>query len=315
MQESQNLTDNKAIDEEIDFIDFFKIISEGKWIIISITSLACVIVVIYSLLLPNIYQSKALLVPNESSSSTLNDYGGLASIAGLSIAPKQGPESNSYKAIEKLNTLSFFENNILPNIFLPNLMAIEKWDPKKNKIIYDEEIYDATQNKWVRDFTYPQKLIPSSQESFSKFKEQIIISQDRLTGFVTIVSKHQSPYVAKNWVELIVDEVNSFYREKDKEEAEKAANYLNMQIIETNFSEIKQVTAELLEQEIQTLTLIEANDFYVYEYIDPPAVMEEKSEPRRSIICIMGAFIGLIISIVVVFLRHLYINKANLLNG
>ena len=186
---------------------------------------------------------------------------------------------------------------------------------KKNKIIYDEEIYDATQNKWVRDFTYPQKLIPSSQESFSIFKEQIIISQDRLTGFVTIVAKHQSPYVAKNWVELIVDEVNSFYREKDKEEAEKAANYLNMQIIETNFSEIKQVTAELLEQEIQTLTLIEANDFYVYEYIDPPAVMEEKSEPRRSIICIIGAFIGLIISIVVVFLRHLYINKANLLNG
>lgn len=315
MQESQNLTNNQNIDEDIDFIDLFKIISKGKWIIISITSLACVVVVIYSLLLPNIYQSKALLVPNESSSSGLNDYGGLASIAGLSIAPKQGAESNSFKAIEKLNTLSFFRSNILPNIFLPNLMAVEKWDPKKNIIIYDEEIYIASQNKWVREFTYPQKQIPSAQESFSVFKEHIIISQDKLTGFVTIVAKHQSPFVAKYWVELIVQEVNSFYREKDKEEAEKATNYLNMQMIETNFSEIKQVTAELLEQEIQTLTLIEANDYYVYEYIDPPAVMEDKSEPRRSIICIIGAFIGLIVSILIVTLRHLYTNKSNLLNG
>ena len=38
----------------------------------------------------------------------------------------------------------------------------------------------------------------------------------------------------------------------------------------TRFSEIKQVTAELLGQEIQKLTLIEANSDYVFEYVYPP---------------------------------------------
>ena len=81
------------------------------------------------------------------------------------------------------------------------------------------------------------------------------------------------------------------------------------QIAQTSFTEIKQVIAELLQQKTQQLTLIEASDFYVFEYIDPPAVMERKSEPRRAIICVLGALIGVIISIIVILIRHYVINK------
>ena len=49
----------------------------------------------------------------------------------------------------------------------------------------------------------------------------------------------------------------------------------------TGLSEIKQVLAQLLQEETKKLTLIEANQFYVFDYIDPPAVMEQKSEPNR----------------------------------
>jgi hypothetical protein len=50
----------------------------------------------------------------------------------------------------------------------------------------------------------------------------------------------------------------------------------------TSLSEIKQVLAQLLQEETKKLTLIEANQSYVFDYIDPPAVMEKKSEPKRS---------------------------------
>ena len=40
--------------------------------------------------------------------------GGLASIAGINLSQSGG---NVDEAIDKLKTLSFFENNILPNIF------------------------------------------------------------------------------------------------------------------------------------------------------------------------------------------------------
>ena len=67
------------------------------------------------------------------------------------------------------------------------------------------------------------------------------LSEDKKSGFITLSIKHQSPFIAKQWVELIVNEVNSFYRQKDKSESEKAVSYLNQQISMTGLSEIKQV--------------------------------------------------------------------------
>ena len=184
-------------------------------------------------------------------------------------------------------------------------MAFDSWNSGKNINNYKNDIYDLSSNSWVRDYSYPQKQIPSAQESFDKFQaEHVSISEEKKNNFVTIKVKHQSPYVAKEWAELLTNQINYFYREKDREEAEKAVNYLNTQIAKTNLSEIKQVIAALLQQETQKLTLIEANEFYVYEFIDPPAVMETKSEPSRAIICILGAILGGILSILTVMLRH-----------
>jgi LPS O-antigen subunit length determinant protein (WzzB/FepE family) len=79
----------------------------------------------------------------------------------------------------------------------------------------------------------------------------------------------------------------------------------------TNLSEIKQVMAELLQQETQKLTLVEANQFYVFDYIDPPAVMEDRSEPRRSQICILGGILGGLLGIIIVLIRRYWPRKAD----
>jgi LPS O-antigen subunit length determinant protein (WzzB/FepE family) len=100
-----------------------------------------------------------------------------------------------------------------------------------------------------------------------------------------------------------------FYRQKDKSESEKAVSYLNQQISMTGLSEIKQVLAQLLQEETKKLSLIEANQHYVFDYIDPPAVMEIKSEPKRVLICILGALLGGMLSIVLVLIRHYAFSK------
>ena len=69
-------------------------------------------------------------------------------------------------------------------------------------------------------------------------------------------------------------------------------------------SEIKVVLAQLLQEETKKLTLIEANKFYVFDFIDPPAVMEKKSEPDRLLICILSALLGIILGILLVLIRH-----------
>jgi LPS O-antigen subunit length determinant protein (WzzB/FepE family) len=71
-------------------------------------------------------------------------------------------------------------------------------------------------------------------------------------------------------------------------------------------SEIKEALAQLLQEQTKKLTLNEANQLYVFDYIDPPAVMEEKSGPKRALICILGTLLGGILSVLYVLIRHYY---------
>jgi LPS O-antigen subunit length determinant protein (WzzB/FepE family) len=305
----QNAHTNKHSDDynEIDLRELFYVLSEGRWIIVSVTTFISIIGVIYSLLLPNIYESKALLVPvNLSSgiSGALGGYSGIAGLAGIDL-PSDGDDGNAAQAIQKISSLSFFENNILTNIYLPDLMAVKSWNPKTNTVAFDENIYNTNSNTWIRNYSYPQKQIPSAQESFQEFtSKHLSLSEDAKSGFITLSIKHHSPFIAKQWVELAVNEVNSYYRQKDKIESESSVSYLEQQISITVLSEIKQVLASLLQEEVKKLTLIEANQHYVFDYIDPPAVMEEKSEPKRALICILSALLGAILSILLVFIRQ-----------
>ena len=311
MQDSLNKKSGD-INHEIDLMEIFYVIFQGKWFIVSITSFVSIIAVIISILLPNIYQSHALLTPSKASSgisSAIQNYSGLAGLAGIKL-PSGVNDANASQAIEKIRSLSFFETKILKSIHLPDLMAAKIWEPETNTLSYDGNIYDAKSSAWVRDFSYPQQQIPSAQESFKVFKDKHLnLIEDKSSGFFTLSIKHQSPFIAKQWVELVVDEINSFYRQKDKLESQKAITYLNQQISMTSFSEIKEVLAQLAQEEIKKLTLIEANQFYVFEYIEPPAVMERKFGPNRALIIFLSALLSGMLSIFIVLIRHYFFKK------
>jgi len=296
-------------DEEIDIKELFSVLMAGKLVIIAIMTLVSIIAVIYSLLIPNIYESRALLVPVNSSNSisgAFSSYSNLAGLAGINL-PSNSNETNTQQALEKIKSLSFFENNILKNIHLPNLMAIKEWNPNSNILVYDQNIYDAKSNTWVRDFSYPQQQIPSAQESYEIFKsEHLTLNEDKNSGFITLSIKHQSPYIAKQWVELIINEIDDFYRLKDKLESEKSVSYLNKQILLTSFSETKQALAQLLQEETKKLALIEGSEFYVFDYIDTPTIMEEKSSPNRALIIILGVLLGGMLGIVSVLIKYYF---------
>lgn len=298
-------------DDVINLKELLNIILSKKTFLITVIGFFSSIALFFSLTLPNIYQSSALLSPVAQSgiSASMRSYSGLASLAGISL-PQQSGETTVLKATEKINSLSFFSEYILPKIFLPDLMAIESWDSKLNKINYDQNKYDIKTNSWTRSISYPQNVVPSAQESYEIFvKNHLNVSQDKETGFVLISVKHQSPFVAQEWAELIVSQVNNFFREKDRKESETALNYLNSQIAITGFSEIKQAIAELVKQQTQKLTLIEVSDFYVFDYIDPPVVMESTTEPNRKSIFLIGAFIGFIFGLLIILFQHYFLSK------
>lgn len=311
---NKNFNKNKEtyFDDEIDIYEFFQVLINAKLFILLVTFLVTAAAILFSFLLPNVYQSKALLAPQESMSSmtsSIQNYNNLANLAGINLNSNID-SGNKTKAMKKVVSLSFFENNILPKIYLPNLMAVDSFDHESKTLIYDTNIFDKASEKWVRDFKYPQKLIPSPQEGFKVFlEEHLVIDEDQKTGFVTIAINHQSPFIAQKWTELIVTELNEFFRKNDKGQAEKSIKYLNEQMVKSSFAEIRQVIAGLIQQETQNLSLIEAKKEYVFAYIDPPVVMEEKDKPRRAIIVFIGFLFGSFFGGIIVLIRHYTVKK------
>ena len=304
--ENKTKADNTEIlKEEIDLKEIFSAIWQGKYLIVSLAASFSILAMIYSLSLPNIYQSKALLSPvgEDNINNTFQNYAGLASLAGIDISP-QGKDKNTLRALEKVNSFSFFKENILPKIFLPDLVAVDSWNANENIIEYDDNLYNQNLDKWIA-----KSEIPSEQESFKVFKKILNVTKDINTGFVTISVRHKSPIVSMEWTELVVKELNYFFRSKDKLEAEAAMIYLNNQIARTNFVEVKQAIAQVLQKKTQQLALIEVTDFYIFEYIDPPKVEEEKDEPSRSLISVLGLILGTIFGISFVIFNYYRIKQ------
>ena len=304
--ENKTKADNTEIlKEEIDLKEIFSAIWQGKYLIVSLAASFSILAMIYSLSLPNIYQSKALLSPvgEDNINNTFQNYAGLASLAGINISP-QGKDKNTLRALEKVNSFSFFKENILPKIFLPDLVAVDSWNASENIIEYDDNLYNQNLDKWIA-----KSEIPSEQESFKVFKKILNVTKDINTGFVTISVRHKSPIVSMEWTELVVKELNYFFRSKDKLEAEAAMIYLNNQIARTNFVEVKQAIAQVLQKKTQQLALIEVTDFYIFEYIDPPKVEEEKDEPSRSLISVLGLILGTIFGISFVIFNYYRIKQ------
>jgi|TARA_B100000676_G_scaffold28429_1_gene26380 LPS O-antigen subunit length determinant protein (WzzB/FepE family) len=294
MNENNN---SNSLDNEIDLAELFSIIWNKKLFISIFTSIAALISVLYALYLPNIYTSSSLLAPtteDNSLSSQLGSFSGLAGLAGVSLPA--GNISNSQIAVKRIESFEFFSKYFLPNIKLEDLMAVDEWDAKNNTVVYDDSEFNSTSNEWSRK--------PSDQKAYKEYKRALSISQEELTGLVYLSMKHKSPVVAQNWVDTIIYNINECMREIDKQDAQNSIDFLNESLKNTNSQSIKVVFAKLMESQMQTLMLASSNEAYVFKTINSPIVPEDKSSPSRALICILGTLLGGILSILIVLFRN-----------
>lgn len=301
-----NQQDYPIKDDEIDVIAFLSIFWNKKMLIFTITSVIAILSVIFSLSLQNKYISKALLIPSQEQdvlSSKIGSLSALTSIAGVSMPDAKA--NKSQEAIERIKSYEFFNKFFLPNIELQNLTAAKKWHKDNNVISYDSKLYNSDTDKWAMDKKTSKSLMPSTQQAYKIYREIVSVNKDKETSFVNISVKHLSPYIAKTWLELIIEQINESMRAADQNLAKKLISYLSDMQQTNNIQSIKEVTAALLEEQMKTLMLTSSDENYVYKTIEYPIAPEEKSEPSRAVICIIGTFLGFILSMIIAFIVNL----------
>lgn len=287
------MNSNQKETEDIYISDLISAIWKKRISVFVITTATTLLSIIFALSLPNKYTSYLLMKPsddNELLSSKIGGYSTIAGFAGINL-PGESP-SKSQEAIERIKSIDFFSEHFLPYIKLENLMAVESWDHEKNKIHYNNKIFDQSSSKWVRKVDFPKKKIPSSQESYSEYLKILTVSQDTKTSFVKLGIKHQSPYIAKKWVDLIETNINKSMRDSDMQISRNSINFLNKEINKTNLQELRGSIATLLESQIKTLMVASVDEKYVFKIINSSLVSEEKSDPNRFLIVLLGLLIG-----------------------
>ena len=305
------MTDNlkhfqSSYDETIDLSQVILSLWKNKVLILVVSIMFAVASVLYALSLPNIYVSKTHLVPqveNSSVSSSLGAYSNLAGMAGISLG--SDGDNLSMEAMARIKSFDFFSSQFLPKIKLEDLLAVESWNRKTNTITYKEKLFDDAAKKWIREVKAPKSIIPSNQEAFREYKKIISVTEDKKTKYVTLSIRHQSPYVAQNWVSIIVDNINESMRKETKDISDQSITFLNEKYEETSVNDLRKAIAELIDAQMQKLMFASVRNDYVYKTIESPLVPELKSSPNRAVICIVGTLIGFFLSIFLVLIMQL----------
>jgi uncharacterized protein involved in exopolysaccharide biosynthesis len=297
----------QPLDEEIDLRELASVLWAGKKIILAVTALFAVVAVIVALLIPNQYQATAVVSPAQGGNNSMlgamaSQFGGLASLAGIKVPGEEGGETEA--ALEIIKSWSFIEQFIASNNLAAAIFAADGWDRKTNKLSYDSSLYDSQQKLWVRTPPAGKTIEPTSWELYEGFTERLNVTTNEKTGMISISIEHYSPILAKEWVGLYITTINNYMRDRKLEQTNSNIEYLEAQIEKTAIAGMKEVFYQIIEEQIKNKMLAEASPEYAFVTVSHAMVPEEKSTPKRGLICILSVLLGAMISIFAVLVMH-----------
>ncbi|MBT5104692.1 MAG: LPS O-antigen length regulator, partial [Porticoccaceae bacterium] len=297
---------NDQYDDEIDLRELFMVLWAGKIKIVAITAVFAVASVIYALSVPNQYKATALLAPAQSSggglSGALGQLGGLASLAGVSIGG--GESSEAQIAQEIMKSWNFIEAFIADNDLAVELFAAEGWRKGSNELKINDDVYDSQNKQWLLENESGVVGPPSSWNLFKTFSERLAVSEDKKSGLVSVSIEYYSPQIAKQWLDMYVSAVNAHMQQRKVDKVTNNINYLQAQIEKTSIAEMREVFYTIIEEQTKNKMVAEASPEYAFVAVSPSMVPEEKSQPKRALICILGTLLGGMLSVLLVLAMH-----------
>ena len=300
-------------DDEIDLRELFGVLWAGKIKIIAITAVFAIASIIYALSVPNQYKATALLAPAQSGggglSGALGQLGGLASLAGVSIGG--GESSEGQIAQEIMKSWSYIEGFIADNDIAVEVYAAQGWSKGSNELQIDADLYDAETKTWLVENNNAGEVgPPSSWKLFESFSKRLAVSEDKKSGLVSVSIEYYSPQIAKQWVDMYVESINRFMQQRQVNKVTRNIAYLQEQIGKTSIAEMQEVFYSIIEEQTKNKMLAEASPDYAFVAVGPSMVPEQKSQPKRALICILGTLLGGMLSVLLVLVMH-YARKSD----
>jgi len=301
-------------DDEIDLRELFTVLWAGKKLIVAITAIFAMVSVGYALSLANQYKASAVVSPSQSGGSSLGamagQLGGLASLAGINIG--SGESNETQEAMEIMQSWAFMEEFIQTHDLQVPIYAAIGWDKGSNSLKLNNDLYDATSERWlIEGDESGENRAPSSWELYEAFRGRVAVSQDKKSGLINISVEYYSPQIAKQWVDLFIVTINDYMRARKLEQVNRNIEYLTAQIDKTAIADMREVFYQLVEEQTKSKMLAEASPEYAFVTVSRAMVPEEKSQPQRALVCVLGTLLGGMLSVLWVLVRRYAFSNAD----
>jgi len=279
-------------EDEIDLHELIRTLLQAWKSIVGITILSTGLAVAYAFYVPEVFKAETLLAPAQEektgASSALSQFGGLVSMAGISIPS----DSNLVQVLATLQSRKFLKVFIVENKLLPVLF---------------EDIWDEKNQVWKVESKEAQ---PNDRKAIGSFKSILSVDEDKKSGLITLSISWKDPKVAAKWANQLVKQLNEQLREQAIAESQKRVGYLEQELAKTTLQDMRAVLYNLLESEKQKAMLANVNEDFALQVIDPAVAPDSRAKPNRKLIVVLGGVCGVFLGIFAIFFGQ-FLQKLN----
>lgn len=271
-------------DDEIDLIELWNALWDGKWLIAAVTGVFTAAALAYAMLATEWYRAEVLLAPAEdkAAQNMMSRFGGLASLAGLSMGT-----GDTVEAIAVLKSRNLARQFIEERGLITVLLADE---------------WDSTAKQWK---SKDPADWPDWRDAVKFFDENVRnVSEDPKTGLVTLSIEWTDSEAAAEWANAIVKRLNDLMRERALLEAKTNVSYLQSEMAATSIVTLQQSIGGLLETELKKLMLARGNEEFSFRVVDRAEPPKLRSKPKRKLTVALGIVVGGFVSAFIVLLRR-----------
>lgn len=274
--------------------ELFNILLKGKISIIIIASVFFVVATIYIGNKPDLYQSSATMsvVKIGSGANTLSTR---VTFTGLAVENKgvKGPRYvNTVRSRAFLKHLTEVDED-----FLPALIAAERYDKESKTLIYNSDLYDVVNKKWL-------VAKPHYLTAYKEYMKRMVIGFHQERYIIDISLDHISPVAAKEMVESVIFEADSLLRKLDLQASSEALTYLTTAIPQQQQLALRGAMNDMIMNQLETQMMTNIGPTYIIQMVDPPFVPLFPFAPNRLFIRAAAGLFGIAVGILFVLMRH-----------
>jgi uncharacterized protein involved in exopolysaccharide biosynthesis len=279
-------------DDEISLREIVRLLWQARWLVITLTAVCALVGAGLHIVLPKRYEAIIVISPASQTtggagqgggmSSMLSEFGGLASLAGLSV----GGDSRKAESLTVLQSGALTEDYIQKNNLLP-VLFYKQWD--------------AQARRWKPTTKEKMPTLWKANEFFRKSVRKIVT--DTKTGIVNMTITWTDPELAAEWANGLVKLTNDYLRNKAIQQSDRNIDYLTQQAAKTDVVGVRQAIYAILQTEINKEMLARGNDEYAFKVLDPAQAPERPSSFGAIALIAAGMVGGMMLSVIIVFSR------------